>query len=122
MAIRGPDKQGKCESTTADCVGLMRERARNSRGALSITGCSLLPSLAGAATLGPPCLATHLAQSSHQVPVWSVAFSFHSCGSLGLASFVQCLAFGPGGLTIPAMCPDVLSTNRLEPPNSCVVL
>lgn len=68
--------------------------------------------------MGPPCLAIHLAQSSHQVPVCSVALSFHSCGSAGWLSFVQCLAFGPGGLTIPAMCPEVLSTNRLSPPNS----
>src|SRR3954453_3139122 len=72
----------------------------------------------GGSCSGPECSSDHLAQSSHHDPLRRSALSRQAAAVAGSASspgppWYQ--AFGPGGLTIPAMCPPLLSTKRTGP-------
>ena len=69
---------------------------------------------------GPARLPAHRAQSSHQEPAVSLAAARHSGADAGYFSFASYLALGPGGLTIPAICPPELSTYLTSPPSSRV--
>src|SRR5215211_46683 len=84
-------------------------------------GWSALP-IGGGLRRGPPWALAQPTQSSHQEPACSVAPVSQTSGSGGFSSLVQCLALGLGGLTIPAMWPEELSTNRVSPLTSWVVL
>src|SRR5215217_8219099 len=70
----------------------------------------------------PPWALAQATQSSHHEPWCSVAPASQTSGSGVLSSFVQWRALGLGGLTMPAMWPDELGTNRVSPLNSWVVL
>ena len=61
------------------------------------------------------------AQSFHHVSRCSVAPASHRSASGGRSSFVHRRTFGPGGLTMPAMCPEDVSTKRTGPLSSCVL-
>ena len=79
-------------------------------------GSARCPSAAGPAA-GRRCSSDQTAQSSHQVPVRRSAVPRHSAPVAGSESLslTMCQAFGPGGLTMPAMCPPLPSTNRTGP-------
>src|SRR5687768_17778498 len=81
--------------------------------------------MAGGSCFGPECSSDHLAQSSHQEPARRSAASRQAAAVGGSASSVGATwyhAFGPGGLTMPAMCPPLLSTKRTGPLTRPVVL
>src|SRR5215207_8003246 len=92
-----------------------------SPGASAMGECLPLP-MGGGLRRWPPWALAQVIQSSHQEPACSVAPASHTWGSGGFSSLVQCLALGLGGLTIPAMWPEELSTNRVSPLTSWVVL
>ena len=81
----------------------------------------LLPRFGGA-SFGPVWSPDQLAQSTHHDSAVRFAPCIHSSALAGLSSLDRNHAFGPGGLTIPAMCPPLLSTNRVAPENNPVVL
>src|SRR5712691_3748976 len=83
------------------------------------TGYSSLP-VGGGFTSGPEFPADHAAQSSHQEPSCRVACWRHSSADSGWFSPMRCHPFGPGGLTMPAICPPLVSTNRTGPDSSPV--
>src|ERR671910_36473 len=70
----------------------------------------------------PPWALAQVTQSSHQEPWCSVAPASQTSGSGEASPLVQWRALGLGGLTMPAMWPDELSTNRVSPLTSWVVL
>jgi hypothetical protein len=79
----------------------------------------------GGSCSGPECSADQPAQSSHQEPLRRSAAARQSAAVAGSTSSVGAAwyqALGPGGLTMPAMCPPLLSTNRTGPLTSPVVL
>src|SRR4029453_6314233 len=84
-------------------------------------GCSALP-MGGGLWRRPPWALAQPTPSSPQEPGGSVAPVSQTAGSGGLSSFVQWRALGLGGLTMPAMWPEELSTNRVSPLTSWVVL
>src|SRR5690348_14712811 len=92
-----------------------------SPGPLASTLYLLLP-IVGGSIIGPACSLDHAAQSTHHDPALRLAACFHSSGLAGFSSAARNHALGPGGLTMPAMCPPLLSTNRAGPENSPVVL
>ena len=57
------------------------------------------------------------AQSSHHEPLWRCAAFRHWAGSGGFCSAVSYQAFGPGGFTMPAICPPLDRTYRTLPPS-----
>ena len=70
----------------------------------------------------PACSPAHAVQSIHHDSAVRLAACIQSSALVGLSSLERNHALGPGGLTIPAMCPPLLSTNRVAPDNSPVVL
>src|SRR5437588_3370158 len=90
-------------------------------GASSTGGWAALPR-AGALRLAPARSPIQAVQSSHHEPLCSVAPFSQALGSEGLVGLVQWIAFGLGGLTIPAMWPDEESVKRTLPGRSWVVL
>src|ERR1700737_2267883 len=78
--------------------------------------------MGGGVAWPPARWAIHRAHSSHQVSACLVAAACHSSGSEAGLSLVQWTAVLLGGLTMPAMCPELLSTNFTFPPQSWVVL
>ena len=56
------------------------------------------------------------------IPCAPLADARHSPDRRGRSSLVHSRAFGLGGFTMPAMWPADVSTNRIGPLNSCVVL
>src|SRR5205085_975088 len=90
-------------------------------GAASTGGWAALP-IRGAECIAPARSPIQAVQSSHHDPLCSVAPPSQALGSAGLAVFVQWIALGLGGLTIPAMWPDDDSVKRTFPGRSWVVL
>ena len=84
---------------------------------------AVLP-IAGGSCSWPECSSDQRAQSSHQEPLRRSALLRQAAAVEGAcspsATWYQ--AFGPGGLTMPAMCPPLLSTNRTGPLTSPIVL
>src|SRR4029450_12394784 len=90
-------------------------------GASAMGGCLSLP-MGGGLRRWPPWALAQGAQSSHQEPWSSVAPPTPVSGSGWFSSVVQWRALGLGGVTMPAMWPEELSTNRALPLTSWVVL
>src|SRR4051794_36060648 len=81
--------------------------------------------MGGGSCIGPECSSDQTAQSSHHEPLRRSAPLRQAFAPAGSASSVGCTwyqALGPGGLTMPAMWPPLLSTNRTGPLTSPVVL
>src|SRR5688500_11633637 len=77
--------------------------------------------MGGGSCIAPARCAIQFAQSSHQVIgcVWALAS--HSSGSAGNEapdSTTLWIDLGLGGLTIPAICPELESTKRTSPAGS----
>src|SRR5664279_981413 len=85
-------------------------------GASPSTGYFVLPSFGGV-RWAPARFSIQFAQSSHQVTGYIVASDNHSSGSTGSCPmpFASYRDFGFGGLTMPAMCPELDSTKRTSP-------
>src|ERR1700730_12399198 len=63
----------------------------------------------------------HCVQSSHHDPLCLAAEARHCSGSVWLRLVASYQALGPGGVTMPAMCPPLDSTYQTLPPISLVV-
>ncbi len=89
-----------------------------------MAGCFLLP-MCGGLISSPARDSDQAVQSSHHEPGCLVPERRHASGS-GKAAVsspvASCQAFGPGGLTMPAMCPPLDSTYLTLPPISPQVL
>src|SRR5215218_5766242 len=79
----------------------------------------------GGSCIAPEYSSDQVAQSSHHDPLRRWAPARQPAAVAGGASSVGATSYhalGPGGLTIPAMCPPLLSTKRTGPLTSPVVL
>ena len=75
-------------------------------------------------TISPAVSSDQRVQSSHHVPALRCAVARHASAGPAAASssWARNHAFGFGGLTMPAMWPPLLSTNRTGPLTRDVVL
>src|ERR1700733_1550432 len=78
--------------------------------------------MGGGAMMSPALASAQAVQSSHQEPSRRCASFRHWAGSGGLCSAVSYQAFGPGGFTMPAICPPLDRTYRTLPPSRLVAL
>src|SRR6516162_3347352 len=78
--------------------------------------------VAGGFMRSPARESDHSVQSCHQEPLCLVACERQASGPAEVYSPVSCQAFGPGGLTMPAMWPPLDSTYRTVQPSRPVAL
>src|SRR5579863_2792295 len=78
--------------------------------------------MGGGAVRAPARALPQTAQSSHHEPLWRWAALRHWAGSGGLCSAVSYQALGPGGFTMPAICPPLDRMYRTLPPSRLVAL
>ena len=69
--------------------------------------------IGGGLVSSPACSVDHCAQSAHHDSDVRCATDNQSSASGGLSAADRYHDFGPGGLTIPAICPPLLRTNRV---------